>query len=58
MLVSVPLSMDCFKDHPFLVNDRKREVDMVGWVAHAIERRNTRARELNGKQQQQEQKRP
>ncbi|KAH8108038.1 kinase-like protein [Cristinia sonorae] len=30
--------------HPFLEADRQREVDMVGWVAGAIERRNAKFR--------------
>ncbi|KZO98851.1 kinase-like protein [Calocera viscosa TUFC12733] len=28
-------------EQPFLVNDKSREVDMVGWVANAIEHRDT-----------------
>ncbi|KAJ3559666.1 hypothetical protein NM688_g193 [Phlebia brevispora] len=42
-------------DHPFLIHDRGREVDMRGWVARAIERRDARLREQQEKQHQQQQ---
>ncbi|TCD61233.1 MAP kinase kinase Wis1 [Steccherinum ochraceum] len=31
--------------HPFLVEDKRREVDMVGWVASALEKREARFKE-------------
>ncbi|EMD37758.1 hypothetical protein CERSUDRAFT_114423 [Gelatoporia subvermispora B] len=37
-------------DHPFLVADRAREVDMPAWVAEAIEYRETKLREQQAKQ--------
>ncbi|KAH9855154.1 kinase-like protein [Lenzites betulinus] len=36
--------------HPFLVQDRKREVDMPSWVESAISHRDTRTRELQAAQ--------
>ncbi|CDO68987.1 hypothetical protein BN946_scf184762.g3 [Trametes cinnabarina] len=39
--------------HPFLVEDSKREVDMPGWVAQAIEAREARLREQQQQQQAQ-----
>ncbi|KAI9067246.1 kinase-like protein [Trametes sanguinea] len=40
-------------EHPFLVEDSKREVDMPGWVAKAIEARDARLREQQQQQQAQ-----
>ncbi|OSD04068.1 kinase-like protein [Trametes coccinea BRFM310] len=40
-------------EHPFLVEDSKREVDMPGWVAKAIEAREARLREQQQQQQAQ-----
>ncbi|RPD78197.1 kinase-like protein [Lentinus tigrinus ALCF2SS1-7] len=38
-------------EHPFLVEDNKRQVDMPGWVAKAVEFRNARLREQIQQQQ-------
>ncbi|PSR88586.1 hypothetical protein PHLCEN_2v5113 [Hermanssonia centrifuga] len=42
-------------DHPFLVEDQTRAVDMPGWVAQAIDYRDSKQREQLEKQQQQHQ---
>lgn len=41
--------------HPFLENDRTREVDMRGWVVSAIEKRDARARQQQQQLNQQHQ---
>ena len=33
------------QEHPFLVRDRTAEVDMVAWVAQAVEARDARIRQ-------------
>ncbi|EKM53987.1 uncharacterized protein PHACADRAFT_257528 [Phanerochaete carnosa HHB-10118-sp] len=42
-------------EHPFLVRDRTLEVDMVGWVAKAIESRDARQRKQQEEQKHQQQ---
>ena len=44
-----------YQEHPFLVRDRTLEVDMVGWVARAIETRDARIRQQQEQQKQQAQ---
>ena len=39
------------QEHPFLVEDSKREVDMPGWVAKAVAAREARLREQIQQQQ-------
>lgn len=39
------------QEHPFLVEDSKREVDMPGWVAKAVAARDARLREQIQQQQ-------
>lgn len=45
-----PNSIILFQEHPFLVEDRTREVDMVGWVAGAIAAREARREAVRASQ--------
>lgn len=37
--------MDVLQNHPFLVADSTKDVDMVGWVASAVEFRDRKMRQ-------------